>query len=548
VALAVSRPSDAAPANLQTRIVDWNSTGTTAKCLDFYESVYGRVGTNIADLFNIPLVRLDKDFQTIPGAASKWTSTPDAKTWTFFIDPGQMWTDGNEVTAADYIETFRYSADPKHAWDFTWYWSGKIKNYLEATKGSVPPNQIGVRQGADKYQFVVDCEVPVPYMPSQMLYSMPLSAAGLMKYGTGLYNTNPGTSISFGPYVLTKFDPLSQFVVTANPKYSRSDKPFYTKVICNVVGDNNEFQRYQANEIDTVASVSPTDLKQVLASPDLTKQLYKNPQDFRCYYLFFDVTVPPWNNLKVRQAFSHAVDRDSIIKAILQPLALPAYSFLMPGYPDANSQGLSGIQNYDPTAAKQALADAGFPGGKGFPAVTLFVRGSGPVTDAAVTQALAANFNQVLGVKVQLQNIDSPTFMSRLTGKPSKIPFGWISYGMDYFDSSNMLGVWLQPGGRHTWDNAQYNQLVTTGSELAGDPAKRTQTMQAAEKLLVSDVPAVFVYHSLIGQLFKPFLKGAPLAADKFGYTGEEWPGFASMTQLPEQEYNTTDVTKYHKS
>jgi len=161
---------------------------------------------------------------------------------------------------------------------------------------------------------------------------------------------------------------------------------------------------------------------------------------------------------------------------------------------------------------------------------------------------LAANFNQVLGVNVQLQNVDSPTFMSRLTGRPSKIPFGWISYGMDYYDSSNMLGVWLQPGGRHTWDNAQYNQLVQTGSQLAGDPAKRTETMQSAEKLLVSDVPGIFVYHSLIGQLYKPFLKGDPLLADKFGYTGEEWPGFASFSLCPWQEYNTTDVTQYRKS
>src|SRR5919108_1253058 len=333
--------------------------------MDFMEGVYNRAGN--ADLFTEPLVRLTKDFEVIPGVASKWEPSADGKTWTFFLDRGLMWSDGAEVTADDFVETFRYSADPKHAWDFTWYWSGVIKNYTEATKGSVPQSEIGVRTGADKYQLVFETVDPVPYLPAQLLYSWPLSKAGLMKYGSGKYNTNPGTSITMGPYMLAEWAPDRRFVVKANPKYTGKLKPLIQQLVANVVTGGSDFARYQAGEIDTAEVSGPAEIKLVEADPNLSKQFYKNPQDFRTFYLFFDVTTPPWDNLKVRQAFSHAVDRDAIIKAILAPLAIPAYSFLMPGFPDANSEGLKSIQSYDPEMARRLLAEAGYPNGQGFP-------------------------------------------------------------------------------------------------------------------------------------------------------------------------------------
>ena len=146
--------------------------------------------------------------------------------------PGIMWSDGNELTANDFVETFRYSADPKHAWDFIWYWSGVIKNYTEAVAGKAPVNSIGVGVGANKYTFVVTTEGPVAYIPYAMLYSMPLSAAGLAKYGNGLYNINPATVISCGPYLLKSFNPTSEVVLVPNTKYNggRSSSPIQYQI------------------------------------------------------------------------------------------------------------------------------------------------------------------------------------------------------------------------------------------------------------------------------------------------------------------------------
>ena len=242
-----------------------------------------------------------------------------------------------------------------------------------------------------------------------------------------------------------------------------------------------------------------------------------------------------------------AVDRDAMIKALLAPLALPAYSFLMPGFPDSNSDGLKEHPGVQPGEGQGEAGRGGLPERQGAsPATTLFVRGGGPPTDAALTQAVAANFKKVLGVDVQLQNSGSPTFMKNLNNKPTQIPFGWLSYGMDYLDATNMLGV-FKSGGRHSWKNDQFDKLLADGGKLTGDPKKRSDMMKEAEKILVTDTSAVFVYHALNGEFFKPYLKGAALEPNKAGYDGLQWPGANVMTTHLNAYYIGKEVTNFRK-
>lgn len=534
-------PADAAPPEKQVTIGYNNSEGANYKGQDFYETVYARAPA--ADYFSEPLTRIDSDFNIHPGFATKWEVSKDGLTWTFTLTKGAKWTDGNEVTANDYVQTFRYSADPKHAWDFTWYWSGVIKNYTEATKGTVPTSQIGVRQGEDPYTLIFETEVPVPYMPAQLLYSNPLSAAGLEKYGSGVYNTNPQNSISAGPWKLKEWSPDRRVVLEPNTIYKGELVPNIEQIIGNIYKGGSAFLRFQAGEVDS-CEVFAADIKTAQNDPKLKDlHLYVNPQDFRVFYAFFDVTKKPWDNVKVRQAFAHAVDRDSIIKAILAPLALPAYGALMPGYPSSIQEPLKPLTNFDPAKAKQLLAEAGYPDGKGFPEVTFYIRGAGPPTDPAVTQALAAGWKQVLGVNVKLQTYDSPSFMQKLNAKPTQIPFGWISYGMDYFDASNLLGVW-KGGGRHNWNNKQYDDLLTkAGPEL--DQDKRNALYADAQKLLTEDAMSIFVYYQLHGYYYQPFFKGSALDKDKYGYDGLEWGGAGTGGYAYQSLYIANNVDQY---
>jgi oligopeptide transport system substrate-binding protein len=533
---AAALPADAAAADQQVWVVN---TGQEVKVMDFYEAVYAR--PTIADLFSEPLVRLSKEYDVIPGAALSWEGSTDGKTWTFKLDPGLTWSDGNPVTADDYVATFQYGADPKHAWDFTWFFQGVIAGWDDAIGGKIPLDQLGVKKGADANTLIFTTQVPAPYLPAMLLYSMPLSKAALAKSGP-LYNTKPETAVSSGPFILTKWDKDQQIIFERNAKYTGKLKPQITKIIQKVAAPTTNFTAYQNGEIDYMQGLAPAEVKLVQDSADLSKQVYSSNGDFRTYYLFFDVTKAPFNDLKVRQAFSHVVDRDQIQKSILGPSGTPAYSWLAPGFPASNREGLKDIQKYDVAAAKQLLADAGFANGANFPKQTLWLRNESALNQA-VANAIASAIKTNLNIDVEVSNKDTKLFMDSLTAKPTQILFGFVSYGMDFLDPYNMLSVWFS-GGRHSWANADFDTKAKTAATFLGPTEQRLKMFQDAEKVLVSDVPGVFVYHETPLQLFQPWVKGEALEPDKLGNKSLHWPGYSTTTTAPNGFYMTKDVSK----
>jgi ABC-type transport system substrate-binding protein len=540
----VTLPPDAAPADQQVYVVHYDNTADFTT-IDFYESVYKRGGA-VADILSDPLVRLNKNFEIVPGAATSWSVDSGGLIWTFKLDPNLMWSDDTPVTADDYVATFRYAADPKHAWDFTWFFGGVIKNWDDVVAGKKPLEELGVK-AADANTLQIETQSPAPYLPAMMLYSNALQKKALEAHG-GLYNSDPATSISSGPFILKEWRKGDRLIYEANPKYKGTNKPFIQKIVVIGAAPATDFAAYQAGEIDIVGgpNLSPADNEIIAADPELSKQLHPHYGDFRTDYLFFDVQNPPFNNLKVRQAISHVIDRDAIIKTIIKPSqGIPAYSFLMPGFPAANSEGLKDIQNYDPAKAKALLAEAGFPDGAGFPKVTLWLRNEAPVRQA-MAQAIAASIRQNLGIDVEVSNKETKTFMDALNAKPTQVQFGMVSYGFDFLDPYNMLSVWLG-GGRHNWNNAQFDDMVKKAASFTGDPAERVKMFQEAEKLLVSDVPAVFVYHRTVADLYPPYLKGSELDPDKNGFAAIHWPGYANMSTLIGSMYISKDVANSNR-
>jgi ABC-type transport system substrate-binding protein len=360
----VTLPPDAAPPEYQV-YVNYFQNDAPYTTLDFMESVYNRGGVGpLNDLHSEPLVRLNKDFEVEPAAALSWSSNEDGTVWTFNLDPNLVWSDGTPLTAEDYVITMRYAADPKHAWDFAWFFSapGEIKNWDAAVAGTVPLEEIGVAADGPN-TLIVTTATPAPFLPAKMLYVTPFQKAAFEQHGP-LYNNDPATSVSSGPFVLKELRPGERIVWEANPMYKGSNKPFIQKVISIGAKPETFFAGYQAGEVDFVTgqALQTADNEIIAADPELSQQIRTNSQDFRTDYLFFDNQSPPFNDVKVRQAFGHIVDRDTLIEQIITPSqGIPAYSFLMPGFPGSNSEGLKDIQSYDPEKARALLAEAGFP-------------------------------------------------------------------------------------------------------------------------------------------------------------------------------------------
>lgn len=544
-ALGKELPADAAPLDQQVLVYPY-SGWKTFTTVDFFQAVYQRADA-LSDLMSDPLVRLDKDFQVIPGAATEWSVDESGLVWTFKLDPTLMWNDGTPVTADDYVATLRYGADPEHAWDFSWYYQGVVKNWTQAVNGEVPVEEIGIR-AVDANTLEITTEMPAPFLPAMMLYSATMQKKALEEHG-GFYNSDPATSVSSGPYKLTEWTKDQRVVYEINPDYKGNNIPYIEKVVIVNIGQPSQLlPAYEANEIDFVnggGTLSPADLEIIAADPDLDAQYHPHYGDFRTYYFAFDTSIPPFDNPQVRQAFAHVLDRDAITSSILKRQGIPAYSFLAPGFPAANSDAFEATYPLDVEKAQQLLADAGYPNGEGFPKLTLKLRAEGPAP-TAVAQAYASALKENLGIDVEVSNMDFKAYMDEMNAKPTDVQFTLISYGMDFLDPSNMLGVFLS-GGRHPWTNAEYDTLVKEASSFTGDPAERIQMFQDAEKILVEDTGFVFAYHQTPGDMIKPFLKGPALEPDANGVAAWHWPGFSTYSNLLSGVYVTNEVSNFRQ-
>jgi peptide/nickel transport system substrate-binding protein/oligopeptide transport system substrate-binding protein len=518
-------PEDAAPYEMQvwTQLCDSTRQETS---LSSAVSVYQRIcgDAQVFDKFGDSLVDLDENLNLIPGAAESWEPSEDGLSWTFKLRPGQVWSDGTPLTAADYVASYRFMVDPANAYDFVWMWQGTIRGWSEAVAGEISVEEMGM-EAVDDLTLVVHTDGPRPYLPGTLYFWPPMQAKALAELGPN-YLLDPATSVSSGPFILTEFEAGNRVVVQANPTYNGYRKPFLRE-LRGIYGDqlNGSFLAFQNGDVDRVnyVHISPADFEVVAADPVLSANYRPNFGDFRTDYLFFDTYNPPFNDQKVRLAFAKALDRESIVENVIgSQFGIPAYSFLAPGFPASDTDGaLKPVQAYDCEAAKVLLAEAGYADGAGFPAQELKLRGESEAR-ANWFIASAASISDCLNVEITVNNMEFSAFMEGILARPTTIQFGAVSYGMDYLDPSNMLGVWVSTG-RHSWLNAEFDQLVQDANVLVGDPAERIAMYQEAERLLVEDVGGVFLVHRIQGDLFQPFIAGECFRPDAQGVSALHW-------------------------
>ncbi len=484
-------PEDAAPYEQQVWQELCNS-GRSEISLMSAVSVYQRIcELHGFDKFGDSLVVLDENLNLIPAAAESWEVLEDGVTWRFYLRPDQVWSDGTPLTAEDYAASYRFMVDPANAYDFVWMWQGWVEGWSEAAAGEIPVEEVGIR-AVDDLTFEVTATGVYAFLPSMFYFWPPMQAAALAEFGPS-YLLDPATSVSSGPFILSEFVPGERLVLTANPTYN-GYRPPLLREIRGIYGDmlNGSFLAFQNYDVDRVnyTTISPADFEIINSDPQLNDNYLPNSGDFRTDYLFFDTFTAPFDDVNVRLAFAKALDREAIVENVIGArLAVPAYSFLAPGFPAADTAGnLRDIQAFDCAAAQQLLADAGYPGGEGFPAQELKLRGESEAIQAWFVAA-AASISQCLGVEITVNNLEFSTYMSQLLARPTGIAFGAVSYGMDYLDPSNMLGVFVSTG-RHSWRSAEYDSLIEAAAS-EGDPEMRTQLYQDAERNLVDEASAV---------------------------------------------------------
>ncbi|HSJ52915.1 MAG TPA: ABC transporter substrate-binding protein, partial [Anaerolineae bacterium] len=349
----VELPPDAAPLDQQVM----RYAESEATWLTWDASVYDE---NVGDMYAWPdsCVRPDEFYEPEPNACTSWEVSDDGLTWTFHLQEDKVWSDGTPVTADDWVFTLQRYARAEY--DFEWFYSmAGIVNWGGVVSGDVPPEELGVKT-VDDYTFTITTERPAPYLIKIMadVWVVPKHIVK-DRLDDGSWAFNEDNWVSCGPYIMEAYEKGKQLVFVANDKYTGPFPPLNDKIVVSFMEPEVRWTAYKNDELDAIgggyqADLPPSAMAEIMSNPELQKQLIAWP-NFITYYLFFDTWNPPFDNLMVRQAFSHAVNRELLVEGPLKYQAVQAYTMNPPGFPGESVEELKSVQAFDPALAASLM-------------------------------------------------------------------------------------------------------------------------------------------------------------------------------------------------
>lgn len=479
--------------------------GTEPESLDFHTSS-GVAASNIQRDIAEGLVSLAADASLIPGAAERWEISSDGTVYTFYLRKNGKWSNGDPVTAQDFVFSFRRAVDPKTAspYAFILY---PIKNGEEIATGQIKdPTQLGV-VAPDKTTLQITLKGPTPYFLGMLSHSatFPVHQKTVKKYGDQW--TRPEHIVTNGAFKLTEWVPQSHIKLTKNPEYRDADRIRLDTVYYYPTEDiHTEMKRFRAGELDITYQV-PTDQVE-WARKNLGAE-YHNAPYLGVYYYSLGVgyDTPFAESKLLRRALSLAIDRQILIDKITQGGELPAYSFVPPGVMDYRSQEpdyAEKSQAERDETARKLYAEAGYSKDKPLK-VSLLYNTSEKHKKIAV--ALAGMWKKLPGLEVNMVNEEWKSYIvSRKQGKYDIVRAGWVA---DYNDANSFLEVFQSTSGLNygKYSNPDYDKLIAEAA-VTLDLKKRAETLEQAERVLLTDLPVIPIYHYASNHLVKTYVKG----------------------------------------
>ena len=442
------------------------------------------------------LTRRDSRGKSIPAAAKSWDISQDGKTYTFHLRPGLRWSNGDPVTSSDYRESWLRALHPNTASPYAEIFFG-ISNAQEFNQGKSPAESVGL-QALDPLTLRVQLTHPLPYFPSLTSFTtyLPVHQATVTKYGDRW--AQPGTWVGNGPYRLFDWKINDRVSLEKNPLYHSPERIRLQRIdALAVTRASTAFNLYSSGQADLLLDkglIPSLMLPQLRGRPDF----HPGPL-FATYFYRFNVTRPPFQDVRVRRAFALAIDKETIVERITRGNEPIAQSLTPRGI--ADYQPPEGLPS-DPTTAQGLLKLAGFPEGRGFPRVSLLYNKSELNEQIAVE--IQAQWKRVLGVEVELRNQEWATYLRSLDELDFDIArSSWVG---DYDDPNTFLDCFVTGRGnnRTGWSDPTYDSLLNRAL-AEPNPTKRLQLLANAETILVSQaLPIIPLYHFVGCLMFDP--------------------------------------------
>ncbi len=490
------------------------------------------------------LIDLDTNLQLKPMLAKRWEVSPDALTYTFYLRNDVLFQDnscfpggkGRKFTSQDVKYSLSRVLDPRTGslgFDFYKNYVVGAKEFNEEITKATSENRSPNLTDVSGYKVINDTTFQIkltkPFSP--FIYYMCLGFAYIVpkeaveKYGKDFFQNPVGT----GPFVFQNWTPDLEINMKKNPNYWYKDEfgnqiPYLDAVKFRFIKDlSQQLLEFKNGTIDESYRI-PNELFKTIVNedktltPEYSKFIVQRKTSLSTQYYGFLTTSKTFSDIKVRQAFNYAIDREKILKYVLQGSATdPAiYGMVPPVMPNYDAKKIIGY-SFDLAKAKQLMSDAGFPGGKGFPEVTLNINEGGG-RNTQIAEAIQDMLKEI-GVTVKLQLLQFAQHLDNIdAGRSDFYRLGWIA---DYPDPESFLNLFygknvpanlkdVSPINSFRYKNSKYDELFEKAISTT-DVKEKNNLYREAEQLAVNDAVCLFIYYDEDWRLIQPYVRGNAL-------------------------------------
>ena len=449
------------------------------------------------------LVMMDENNEIIPGCAESWELSEDGLTYTFKIREGMTWTNGEPVTANDFVFAWTKLLEPETASEYA-YFAFILENGEAFNAGEASAEDVGVK-AIDDYTLEVKLAAPTAYALNMFAFGSlaPVNQKFFDEVGLQAYATDTSPEYNFctnGPFTVESWAHDSEFVIVRNEDYWNADAINLNKITFTVIADSNAaLNAFEAGEVDMTELTG----EQLAIAEDAGYEII-NYNDGASFYIQMNTTQPGLNNVKVRTAIANSINKQAFIDSIVKNESSPAIGFV--------PEGLAGLKDdfqaeiaeknggpllsaeIDPNAKallEEGLAEENLTAEEFAKSCTII----SDDTDSAVKYAsfIQEQLRVNLGLEVQVESMPFKSRLERSQNMDFSFLFG--GWGPDYNDPNTFLDLWVTDGGNnHTgYANPDYDKLIKDAAAEA-DLEARMEMMYEAEKIVCTDFPVAPVY------------------------------------------------------
>lgn len=439
-----------------------------------------------------------------PGVALNWDVSKDGLRYTFYLDPEARWSNGDPLTAEAFLFAYERILSPAMGAPYA-YMLYCIRGAEAFNKGELTDfAKVGL-SSPEPHTLIIDLEAPTPYLLSLPTHYtwFPLHKPTVLANGDMTSRiskwTKPGKMVSNGPFTLADWRLNHSIYVTKNPYYNVTESVQLNGIHFLPIATDAEERAFRADQLH-ISSTVPI--------PRIEWYLENQPERIRfdtylgVYYYLINTERGPLLDSRVRKALAYSIDRESLTEHVLKAGQKPAYHFTPP-----NTGGYTAEVKlpYDPDLARQLLAEAGFPGGKGFPKFELLFNTS--ESHAIVAVAIQQMWKEELGIDIGLYNQEWKVYLATRKARNFDIVrAAWIG---DYLDPNTFLSlVTSENGNNHSnWGDSKFDDLIRQAASEQ-DQAARFALFQKAEKILIDEMPVIPIYFYVRSTLIDEAVKG----------------------------------------